>query len=108
MQNSFSNPYLYNSVSLDYQRQHTAIQSCNYRSQIKGDDPQPVHQNMETTRIQSRDLSTQLPLDTILLAIDINQKLVTIYPRSKGTILNLFIKTENNYSLAVISTEFLY
>ena len=46
-----------------------------------------------------------LPLGAILLAIDINLKLVTIDPKLKGTILNLFKKTENDFSLAVNSTE---
>ena len=40
-----------------------------------------------------RDLSTPLPLAAISLAIDISRKLVTIDPKLKGTILNLFIKT---------------
>ena len=48
-----------------------------------------------------------LPLGAILLVIDIIRKLVTIQPKSKGRILNLFIKTGNNHSLAVNSTEFL-
>ena len=34
--------------------------------------------------------------DTILIGIDINQKVVTIYAKSKGMILNLFIKTGNH------------
>ena len=46
-----------------------------------------------------------LPLGAILLAIVINLKLVTIDPKLKGTILNLFKKTENDFSLAVNSTE---
>ena len=46
-----------------------------------------------------------LPLGAILLAIDINLKLVTIDPKLKGTIVNLFKKTENDFSLAVNSTE---
>jgi len=37
----------------------------------------------------------------ISLAIDINRKLITIDPKPKGRILNLFIKTKNDYSLAV-------
>ena len=44
------------------------------------------------TWIQSCDLSTQLPVGAILLAININRKLATINAKSKGTILNLFIK----------------
>ena len=48
-----------------------------------------------------------LPLGAILLVIDIIRKLVTIQPKSKGRILNLFIKTGKDYSLAVNSTEFL-
>ena len=39
-----------------------------------------------------------LPLGAILLVINIIPKLVTIDPKSKGTILNLLIKTGNNYS----------
>ena len=46
-----------------------------------------------------------LPLGAILLAIVINLKLVTIDPKLKGTIVNLFKKTENDFSLAVNSTE---
>ena len=45
------------------------------------------------------DLST--PRGAILLAIDINQKLLTIDPKLKGAILNLFVKTGKDYSLAV-------
>ena len=48
-----------------------------------------------------------LPLGAISLAMNINQKLVNIYPKSKGTILNLFIKTGNDYSLAVNSMHLL-
>ena len=44
----------------------------------------------ETTRLQSSELSTPLPLDAILLAIDINRKLVTIHTKSKvGSLDNL-------------------
>ena len=53
-------------------------------------------------------LSTPLPMGAILSAIDINRKLVTINPKLQGTILNLFIKTENDYSLVVNNSEFLY
>ena len=53
----------------------------------------------------TRDLTTPLPLGVILLAININQKLVTIDPKLKGTILNLFFKTGNDYSLAVNSNN---
>ena len=42
------------------------------------------------------DLSTPLPLDAILLAIDINRKLATIHPKLKGITLNLFSRTGNN------------
>ena len=49
-----------------------------------------------------------LSLGAISLAIDINQKLTTINAKSNGTILNLFIKTGNDYFLAVNTTEFLY
>ena len=37
-----------------------------------------------------------LPLGAILLDIDINWKFATIDPKSKGMILNLFIKTGNH------------
>ena len=37
-----------------------------------------------------------LPLGAILLASDINQKLATINAELKGTILNLFTKTEKD------------
>ena len=47
-------------------------------------------------------------MGAILSAIDINRKLVTIDPKLQGTILNLFIKTENDYYLVVNNTEFLY
>ena len=43
-----------------------------------------------------RDLSTPLPLGSILLAININQKLVTIDPKLKGTILNLLSRAGNH------------
>ena len=42
-----------------------------------------------------------MPRGAILLAIDINQKLLTIDPKLKGAILNLFVKTGKDYSLAV-------
>ena len=66
--------------------------ALNYQSQIKGDDPQPIYQNRlpHMDIIRSRDLSTPLPMGAILSAIDINPKLVTIYPKLKGMILNLF------------------
>ena len=38
-----------------------------------------------------------LPLGAILLAIDINLKLVTIDPKLKGTILNLFKKNRERF-----------
>ena len=60
------------------------------------------YQGQYTNKI--RDLSTPLTLSTILLAIKINRKLVTIDPKFKRTIL----KTGNDYSLAKNSTEFLY
>ena len=47
-----------------------------------------------------------LPLGLTLLAIDINQKLTAIDPKLKGTILNLFSRTGNDYSLAVNSTDY--
>jgi len=53
-------------------------------------------------------LSTPIPLGVILLAININRNLVTIHPKLKGMILSLFLKTGNDYSLAVNSMEFLY
>ena len=43
-----------------------------------------------------RDLSMPLPLGLILLASDINQKLVTIDPKLKGTILNLLSRAGNH------------
>ncbi|XP_023337958.1 uncharacterized protein LOC111708733 [Eurytemora carolleeae] len=66
--NSFPNKYLsrYNSDSLDYQ--------------------------WEPSRIQSRDLTTPLPL-----TIDINWKLATINVKPMGMILKLFIKTGNDF-----------
>ena len=51
---------------------------------------------MGTTRLQSRELSTPLPLVAILLAIAINRKLITINAKSMDIILNLFIKTGNH------------
>ena len=77
--NSFPNKYLsrYNSDSLDYQ--------------------------WEPPRIQSRDLTTPLPL-----TIDINWKLATINVKPMGMVLKLFIKTGNGYSVPVNSSEFLY
>ena len=39
------------------------------------------------------------PMGTISYDIDVNRKLVTINEKPMGTILNLFIKTGNNYSL---------
>ena len=53
----------------------------------------------------TRDLTTPLPLGVILLAININQKLVTIDPKLKGTILNLIIKTGNDYSFEVSGND---
>ena len=49
-----------------------------------------------TTRIPYRDQLMPLPLGAILLDIDINWKFATIDPKSKGMILNLFIKTGNH------------
>ena len=49
-----------------------------------------------------------LQMRAILLSIGINRKLVTIDPILEGAILNLFVKTGNDYSLAVISVELLY
>ena len=45
------------------------------------------------------DLSTPLPLDAILLAIDINRKLATIHPKLKGIILNLLSRTGKNANM---------
>ena len=70
-------------------------------------NPQPVYQKREP-QIQSDDLSTPLAMGAISLAIIINQMLAIINGKSNGTILDLFTKTRNNYSLAVNSTEFLY
>ena len=63
------------------------------------------------TRLQSQELSTK-PMVMILnfqlgTAIDINRKLVTINAKLMGTILNLFIKTGNDYSHSK-HTESLY
>ena len=85
-------------VSYKYQSE-----ARNYTSQIKGDNLSRAGNN--ANRI--RDLSTPLLLDAILLTIDINWKLFTIDPKLKGTILNLFIKTGNDLSLAVNSKKFL-
>ena len=49
-----------------------------------------------------------LQMRAILLSISINRKIVTIDPILEGAILNLFVKTGNDYSLAVISVELLY
>ena len=45
-----------------------------------------------------------LAMGAISLAIIINQMLAIINGKSNGTILDLFTKTRNNYSLAVNST----
>ena len=47
-------------------------------------------------------------LGTISYAIDIDRKLITINAKPMCTFLNLFIKTKNDFSLVVISTESLY
>ena len=47
-------------------------------------------------------------MGTISYAININQKLVAINSKPMCTILNLFIKTRNDYFLAVNSMEPLY
>ena len=47
-------------------------------------------------------------MGTISYAININRKLVAINAKPMCTILNLFIKTRNDYSLVVNSTKFLY
>ena len=56
-----------------------------------------------TTWIQSRDLSTPLPLGAISIAMDINWKLLTINPKLKRMILNLFIKT--GYRMDIIRSR---
>ena len=73
----------------------------NYQCQIKGHNPLNKtmnHRNMFC------DQSTLLLLGAIWLAIHINRKLTTINSKSNNTIH----KTENDYSLAVNNTEFLY
>ena len=53
--------------------------------------------NTYLSRYSAISLSYQcLNPDTISLGIDINRKLVTIFVKSKGMILNLFIKTGNH------------
>ena len=91
-----------NLVSYQYQSE-----ARNFWFQIKSDDPQPVYKKHGTTQTQSCNLSMPLPLGAILTASDINQKLLKIDPKLKGTILSLFIKTGKDYSLAVNSTEYL-
>ena len=86
-------------VSYQYQSE-----ARNFWFQIKSDDPQPVYKKHGTTQTQSCNLSPPLPLGAILTAIDINQKLLKIDPKLKGTLLSLFIKTGKDYSLAVNST----
>ena len=71
------------------------MKSCNYGTKSKGTILNLFIQTGNHT-YTIRDLSTPLPLGSILLAININQKLQTIIAKSKGTILNLFIKTGNH------------
>ena len=52
--------------------------------------------------------SYQPGMGTILWAINVNRKLVTIDAKPMDTILNLFVNTRNDYALAVNSTESLY
>ena len=52
--------------------------------------------------------SYQPGMGTILWAINVNRKLVTIDAKPMDTILNLFVNTRNNYAFAVNSTESLY
>ena len=77
---------------------NTRIQSCNYQCQIKGHDPQSVYQNKEPQEYNpwSINATWPLPLDATLLAVDINRKLVTIHPKLKGKIPNLFKRTGNH------------
>ena len=59
-------------------------------------------------QLEARFYRSQIKGDAISLAIDFNRKLATINAKSKGTILNLFIKTGIDCSLTVKGMEFLY
>ena len=82
------------------------LEARNYRFQLKGTIFNLLSRIGNHTNM-IRDLSTPLPLAAISLAIDISRKLVTIDPKLKGTILNLFIKAGSDLSLAVNSKKFL-
>ena len=68
-----------------------------------------VSTRTRSTWLQSRELSTPLPLGAIsFFNILHGHKYATINAKSIGIIPTLFIKTRNDYSLAVICTESLY